>query len=109
MNSQPPSASRLASLLSTLRQPRGAFATLGLGVLLIFGYLIMVNDTATLGLSTAKVQQDLKKLQAETKQLEIELANVQSFATLERTGRSLELTIQATPEFVVPSGSVAVR
>lgn len=96
--------------LGRLTEPGWAFLLLGLGLALCVGYLLVVNDAATTGLSLRGYEQEIAALNEETRQLEIELANLQSFATIERTGRVLELTERASPDFVVaPDEDVAVR
>lgn len=89
---------------------RWAFALLGFGLILCVAYLLLVNDSATVGLSTKSIEREIRQLREENRQLEITVANLQSFAVIERVGKSLELTEHATPEFLVqPSDSVAVR
>lgn len=96
--------------LSVIRRPGWAWLTLGFGVVLCVAYLLLVNSTATIGLSTKAIDREIASLHEETRQLEIELANLQSFATIERTGKALELTQQITPEFVTsPDDNVALR
>lgn len=96
--------------LARFREPRLGLAVLAIGVLVTVAYLLLVNDTATRGLSLESIEQERRQLAEETRQLEVDLANLQSFATVERAGQALDLTARVTPEFlVVPDGRVAVR
>lgn len=98
------------ALVERLRAPTVGLMVLGIGVLVTVAYLLLVNDTATRGLSLETYERQIRQLKDDTRQLEVDLANLQSFATVTRTSQALELTQQISPEFVVvPDGHVAVR
>lgn len=98
------------ALVERLRAPQVGLLVLVLGVLVTVAYLLLVNDTATRGLSLETYERQIRQLKEDTRQLEVDLANLQSFATVTRTSQALELTQQISPEFVVvPDGHVAVR
>lgn len=104
------SRSRSRGAVFQVGRPFWAFLFLGLASLGAVAYLLLVNDTATIGLSMKSAERELATLQEETRQLEITLANLQSFSTVERTGRALDLTEQVSAEFLtIPDENVAVR
>ncbi|MBI3115421.1 MAG: hypothetical protein HYZ09_02935 [Candidatus Kerfeldbacteria bacterium] len=96
--------------VAALQQPRWALVLLAIGLAMAVVYLLLVNHTATSGLAMETLESEIASLEEETRQLEIDLANLQSFATIERTGQALDLTEVVTPEFLVaPGDTFAVR
>lgn len=101
---------RPRGMLAAWPRPTWALVFIGVGAVLALAYLLLVNDTATTGLAMKSYENQIAELKEESRQLEIELANLQSFSNIERAGRALELTEVVTPEFVAaPDENVAVR
>ncbi len=101
---------RPRGMLATAQRPTWALVFIGVGTVLALAYLLLVNDTATTGLAMKSYENQITELKEESRQLEIEVANLQSFSNIERAGRALELTEVVTPEFVAaPDENVAVR
>lgn len=101
---------RPRGIVAVLQRPTWALIFLGLGILMAVAYLLLVNDTATTGLSMKSYENQITQLKEDSRQMEIELANLQSFSNIERAGKALQLTEVVTPDFVAaPDDSVAVR